>query len=81
MSWIRTIDPMEARGLLQRVYDQAVRRAGSVANILRAMSLQPRVLEASMGLYKSVMLARGPLTRRQREMLAVVVSRVNECHY
>jgi alkylhydroperoxidase family enzyme len=81
LAWIRTIPPGEASGLLKRVYDQAVRRAGQVANILRVMSLDPAVLEASMELYKRVMLGRSGLSRRQREMLAVVVSRANDCHY
>ena len=34
-----------------------------------------------VGLYTAVMHGESPLTRGQREMLAVVVSRANECHY
>jgi alkylhydroperoxidase family enzyme len=34
-----------------------------------------------MLLYQKIMFARGGLTRRQREMLAVVVSSTNSCHY
>jgi alkylhydroperoxidase family enzyme len=79
--WIRNIEPEQATGVLKRVYDAAVRRTGKVFQILRAMSLAPEVLEASMELYQRVMLRPGPLTRHQREMLAVVVSRANDCHY
>jgi alkylhydroperoxidase family enzyme len=79
--WIRTIGPEAATGTLKRVYDAAVRRAGRVFWIVRAMSLAPEMLEASLALYQRVMLAPGALARRQREMLAVVVSRANDCHY
>ena len=79
--WIRTIGPEQASGTLRRIYDAAVRRAGRVFQIVRAMSLAPDTLEASLALYQHVMLAPGALARRQREMLAVVVSRANDCHY
>jgi alkylhydroperoxidase family enzyme len=52
-----------------------------VAGIVRTMSLNPSVLDASMGLYVAAMHGASPLSRSQREMLAVVVSRANDCHY
>ena len=79
--WIRTIPPDEARGPLRDSYERAVARAGRVYAIVRAMSLAPEVLDASMGFYLEVMFGRGGLTRRRREMLAVVVSAANACHY
>lgn len=81
MTWIRTFSTDEASGPLRRSYDEAVQRAGRVFAILRAMSLAPAVLDASMGLYIAIMFGETGLTRRQREMLAVVVSRSNACHY
>lgn len=81
MAWIRTIRPQEADGELRHSYDEAMARAGRVYQIVQAMSLAPRVLDAAMGLYQRVMFAPGGLTRVQREMLAVVVSRTNACHY
>ena len=59
----------------------AIQRAGRVFGIVRTMSLAPRVLKASMGLYRAIMFAEAGLSRRQREMIAVVVSRANDCHY
>jgi alkylhydroperoxidase family enzyme len=79
--WLPSIDPDQAKGTLRRVYDAAVRRAGRVFQIVRAMSLAPETLEASLELYLSVMLRGRGLERRQREMLAVVVSLANHCHY
>lgn len=81
MTWIRTVSPEEAEGSLQRQYEAAVKRAGRVYGILRAMSLAPDVLESAMGMYLSVMFREGGLSRRRREMLAVVTSAANDCHY
>jgi alkylhydroperoxidase family enzyme len=52
-----------------------------VFNIVKAMSLNPRVLRAAMGLYREVMFGPSELSRAERELLAVVVSRANDCHY
>ncbi len=81
MAWIRIIDPSEARGKLRELYDAALRRAGRVFHIVRAMSLSPPTLEASIELYRTVMFAPEGLQRARREMLAVVTSRSNRCHY
>lgn len=81
MAWIRTIPPDEADGSLARSYDAAVKRAGRVFQILQAMSLAPDVLDASIGIYRAVMFRSAGLSRAQRELLAVVTSRTNRCHY
>ena len=81
MTWIRTVPPNEAEGRLAKSYAAALSRAGRVYGIVRAMSLDATVLDASMGLYQRVMFAKQGLARAQREMLAVVVSHENECHY
>ena len=56
-------------------------RAGKVFNIVKAMSLRPPVLRESMHLYREIMFGKAGLSRRERELLAVVVSRENDCHY
>lgn len=81
MAWIRTVAPQEAEGLLASIYDVAVKRAGRVFNILRIQSLNPPVLRSSMALYRDAMHGESPLSRAQREMIATVVSRTNDCHY
>ena len=81
MTRIQTSAPEEATGRLARTYDAAVGRAGGVAGILRAMSLHPPTLDASMGMYLQTMFRDGSLTRSQCELLATVVSRANDCHY
>jgi alkylhydroperoxidase family enzyme len=81
MAWIEQINEDRAEGLLQRIYKSAIDRAGRVFNILRIQSLNPRALQPGMALYTAVMRGESPLTRAQREMMAVVVSRANDCHY
>ncbi len=79
--WIRTTPVEEASGLLRRLYDEAIARAGKVYAIVQSMSLNPRVLRSSIALYRDIMMGTSPLTRTQRELLATAVSRLNECHY
>jgi alkylhydroperoxidase family enzyme len=81
VAWIKTISVEEAKGDLQREYAAAIERAGRVWNIVKLMSLNPRTMRASMDVYLSAMHAPSDLTRAQREMLAVVVSKTNGCHY
>ncbi|TAM83100.1 MAG: peroxidase [Acidobacteria bacterium] len=81
MPWIKTIEPEDATGELRREYSRAVKRAGKVFNILKIQSLNPETLHASMGLYLATMHAPSGLSRVERELLAVVVSRANHCVY
>ena len=81
MPHIRLIDVADASGVLREEYDAALERAGKVFNIVRAMSLRPEVLAASMQLYREIMFGPSALSRAERELLAVVVSRANDCHY
>ncbi|HKQ50037.1 MAG TPA: carboxymuconolactone decarboxylase family protein [Phycisphaerae bacterium] len=81
MAWIDTIAADDARGPLKQHYDDAIRRAGRVYNIVRLMSPNPAVLKASMDLYLALMYGPSPLSRAQRELLATVVSRANRCRY
>ena len=81
MAWIRTVPPDEAEGHLAEQYEAAVRRAGRVYQIVQSMSIAPKILDASMRLFGQIAHAPVGLTRSNRELVAVVVSVVNECHY
>jgi uncharacterized peroxidase-related enzyme len=78
---LRLIEEGEATGALKAGYEAAIARAGKVFNIVKAMSLNPETLRASMELYRAVMFGHSELSRAERELLAVVVSRANDCHY
>ena len=82
MAHLRLIEVDEATGLLREEYDAAVARAGKVFNIVKAMSLGPAVLQALDGaLPRGSCSGRVRALRQERELLAVVVSRANDCHY
>lgn len=81
MAYVETVAVDAARGHLKRIYDAAISRAGKVYQILAIQSLVPAALDASMGLYIATMKAPGSLSRADREMLAVVVSKTNGCFY
>jgi hypothetical protein len=81
MPWIKTIGPDEATGRLGKTYAASIAQTGKVFGITSSMSLDPRVLDSSMGLYRNIVQEGDALSRRQREMLATVVSKANECHY
>ena len=82
MAYVRTVAEVFATGSLQRQYRAARSRAGRIYEIVRIHSLDPAALRASMQLYQATTTrADSPLSRQEREMIAVVVSRANECFY
>ena len=81
MPWIKQISIEEATGLLKSQFDAAIQRAGRVWHIVHIMSLNARAMRDSIAFYITIMMGESPLSRPQREMLAVVVSFENHCHY
>ena len=81
MAYLRLISEERADGLLKEEYDAAIERAGKVFHILEAMSLNPRVLQASIALYREIMFGESRLSRRERELLATITSAEQSCHY
>ncbi len=81
MAWIKMVEPEKAEGELKAEYEQAVKRAGKVFNILKVQSLNPLTLRASMQMYLATMYGPSGLSRAEREMLATVVSWANHCFY
>ena len=81
MAWIQMISEAEAEGKLKSYYEQMAEPAGEVDNILKIHSLNVKSLKLHYDLYAHLMRGRSPLSRIQREMIAVVASAVNHCHY
>ena len=50
-------------------------------NIIQIHGVHSRTMRQHYELYRELMYSRGPLSRIQREMIAVVVSATNQCHY
>jgi len=50
-------------------------------HIIRIHGVHPRTMRQHYDLYRELMRGPGPLSRIQREMIAVAVSAANHCHY
>jgi len=81
MPWIRQVPVEESKGLLRRLFDEALQRAGRVWNIVHVMSVNPPLLRDSIAFYGTLMFKESPLTRVQRELLATVTSTELGCRY
>jgi alkylhydroperoxidase family enzyme len=79
--WIETVSPEAADGEVREQYDAALRRAGRIWNIVRVMSPNPSTMRAAMEFYSTILFGPSGLTRLQREALATVTAKTNECHY
>lgn len=81
MAYIPYIEDDDASPDLRELYDRYRNKDGVVDNVLRIHGHNPPSLEAHFQLYRTLMKGRSELSRTQREMIAVVVSSINECHY
>jgi hypothetical protein len=96
MTWIKTIPPEQAdpplRGCYESVYAlyppeyhvdvPAVQRPdGTADSITASHSLIPEALRHAMSAYAVLLTPDLPLTRRQHEMIATLVSALNRCIY
>ena len=81
MAWIPMIKEDKAEAELKDWYDKLREPWGGVDNIMKIHSLNVNTLKGHYELYLSAMKSTKDLSYKQREMIAVVVSKVNQCHY
>jgi hypothetical protein len=96
VTWIKTIPAEEAQGTLRESYEAVyallpeeyktevqavVRPDGSADSIAAAHSLIPDALRHALSTHGVLIDERLPLSRRQHEMIATVVSTLNRCFY
>ena len=84
MPYIRTIPPSEAAGRLKEIYQSGAGPSaarGKVSMIRQVQSLNADALGAWRELDVQIMRGESRITRRQREMIATVVSATNHCSY
>ena len=79
--WIRGVSEDEAEGYIKSYYNGIRKTLGIVPNLIIAQSLDPKALRYRSGLYDALLRADTGVSRTQREMIAVVVSVANNCHY
>ncbi len=82
MAWIPTVAAADATGELRELYER-VRdpRTGALDHIMQIHSLHPPGLRAHFELYRAVMRGSATLPAVDRELIALVVSQRNRCHY
>ncbi len=81
MAYIRSIHERDADGELADWYRRVGNPDGTVDNVMKIHSLNPDSLRTHFEMYIGAMHKRSPLSRAEREMVAVVVSRLNGCMY
>jgi uncharacterized peroxidase-related enzyme len=81
MAWVEAVAEEAAAGKLQEMYQRARERAGVAPNIARVQSLRPETMERGFDLYDQVMDDPTGISRRERVLIATVVSKVNGCLY
>lgn len=81
MSWIKTIPYAEASGELKKIYDETKNKFGKIINLVKIQSLRPETMAIGRNLYRHLMALPDGLNRKQRVLIATVVSSLNGCHY
>lgn len=66
---------------IRDVYARCEEKIGFVPNVLRAYSLDAGKFRAFRAMSNDLMSGESPLSRLEREMIAVAVSSVNHCYY
>jgi alkylhydroperoxidase family enzyme len=82
VAWIKVKDEKSADLQLAEMYERIVDPAyGRVDNIMQIHSLHPEGMRVHWELYREVMTGTRTLPKVDREMVALVVSLLNDCHY
>lgn len=96
MTWIRVVTPAQADPYLKSCYESVyplyppeyaievpavIRPDGTADSIVAAHSLIPDALKHGMSTLGALLSPDLPLTRRQHEMIATLVSALNGCFY
>ena len=84
MTNIRSIDDDDAQGELAQIYASwkaANPHRERMPDILKCFSLRPDVLQAVLDLSYPLQFRDGALSRRMKEMIATLVSALNQCPY
>ena len=82
MAWINTIREDDWDGeLVELKGEVADRTHDRVDNIMQIHSLNPRAMAAHQALYTSAMSGTATLRKVERELIAITVSLINDCHY
>lgn len=77
---VKLVKAEDGNNKVNEVFEDIRINFGMIPNLFKAYALRPEILEATWNRVKAVMVA-GELPRQLKEMIAVVVSKVNGCQY
>lgn len=81
MAYISYVPESQASPELKKLYERYRSGWGGVDHILKIHSHNPESMRGHHDFYRHLMHGPSPLSRAQREMIAVTVSRLNQCYY
>ena len=79
MAWVQTVEVEAASGKLLEMYERVRQRAGVVSQVAKVQSLRPKTMERGFDLYCQIMDDPTGISKRERVLIATVVSMVNGC--
>jgi uncharacterized peroxidase-related enzyme len=81
LCWLNLPSEGDLPAAVKELWAKPLEKLGFVPNVLRVYAIRPRHLELWNAFYDDLMRGESGLTKAQREMIAVVVSAANRCHY
>ena len=81
LCWLHVPAEDEVSDEVAELWAKPLEKLGFVPNVLRVYAIRPRHLQLWNAFYDELMRGDSGLTKAQREMIAVVVSTANRCHY
>ncbi|RDI96451.1 alkylhydroperoxidase [Meiothermus sp. QL-1] len=80
-AWLRVPEEHELPEEVRQLFAKFVEKTGFVPNVARNFALLPEHFLRWFRYYDFLMRSEGHLSRKEREMIAVVVSATNRCEY
>jgi uncharacterized peroxidase-related enzyme len=81
LSWLEVPSADDVPDEVVELWQKPLEKLGFVPNVLRAFALRPAHLLGWWAYYDELMRGDSGLSKAEREMIAVVVSAANRCHY
>jgi alkylhydroperoxidase family enzyme len=80
MARLRPLGPEEVEAGSREIFDAFMKQRGNIPNMFRTLAYRPEILETAFAHFQAI-LKTGTVSLRIKEMMAVRVSQMNECHY
>ena len=80
MPRIRPLDPGEVGPEIAALFARLAGQRGNIPNMFRTMAHRPEIARTAEA-HLAAIFDSGTVDRRLKEMLAVRVSQINDCHY